>query len=223
MSQEEPKQEEPKQEVQEVMQITLADGTQLPRIIPQDLRVLIWPDACLRKPCEPTRLETIKQEDFRAIIAHMILTMYKLEGIGLAANQVGLKYSCFVWDTKWVQDKATEISPNVIFNPVLVDSYDEYMSGEGCLSCPGVSVPVKRGQFAEIKGLDIHGQEITLVGEGLEAACFQHECDHLNGIAIVNHMSSIKRDIYRRKSLKYRKQIQRMEKHDSRSNYLHQR
>ena len=197
--------QETEQTQPEVLQIKLADGYDLPVIIPRDLRVFIWPHSELTTPCKDIPIETIHQKDFQSIIAYMLLTMYKMQGIGLAANQVGLKYNCFVWDIKWhIEEK---ISPNVIFNPKIIESYDDYLSGEGCLSCPGVKVPVKRGHYAEIQGLDIHGKEVNLVAEGLEAACFQHECDHLNGKTIMNQLSQVKRDIYRRKSLKYRKQV----------------
>ena len=189
----------------EALQIQLDGGYNLPLIIPQDLKVFIWPNSCLTTPNKDIPIEVIHQKDFQVIVAYMLLTMYKLQGIGLAANQVGLKYNCFVWDTKWITDE--KISPNVIFNPKIIDKYDEYMSGEGCLSCPGVKVPVKRGNFAEIQGIDINGKEITLVTEGLEAACFQHECDHLKGKTIMSQLSTVKRDIYKRKSLKYRKQV----------------
>jgi len=95
-------------------------------------------------------------------------------------------------------------------------------NGEGCLSCPGLKVPIQRDYEVTITGLDIHGEEVTLVAEGLEAACFQHECDHLNGVTITKYLSNLKRDMYKRKSLKYRKQIRRVDEQSRRQDSIHQ-
>ncbi|HLQ79376.1 MAG TPA: peptide deformylase, partial [Terriglobia bacterium] len=93
-----------------------------------------------------------------------------------------------------------------IFNPEIVSSEGEQMEDEGCLSIPGFSAVVLRPQKVILKGLDIHGKEITIEGKDLLARAFCHEMDHLNGVFFLDHLSFLKRDLIKRKIRKLVKQ-----------------
>ncbi|MFR1638381.1 MAG: peptide deformylase, partial [Eggerthellaceae bacterium] len=76
-------------------------------------------------------------------------------------------------------------NPIVLVNPVLVDTQgDPVVAGEGCLSCPGISVPIARPPFARVRYFDLDGEEWEIEGDDLLGRCLQHELDHLDGITM---------------------------------------
>ena len=81
----------------------------------------------------------------------------------------------------------------------------EEIAEEGCLSMPGYFEKVSRAYRVQMKGFDREGNSLRIEGEGLAARLFQHEIDHLNGILMLNHLSSLKRDIFLRKFKKQHK------------------
>lgn len=132
------------------------------------------------------------RQDLKAIVKDMIDTMYEAGGIGIAAPQIGIGLRIFVMDTK--HHVTLERRPRVFFNP----TYEPLGSAkqkevEGCLSLPGASQKVERWDQVKITAFDIYGGEFSMEVSGLEAACVQHECDHLNGQLYISHLGQIKR------------------------------
>lgn len=139
------------------------------------MNVVLSPDPVLRQVCEPC---TPQEKGLKKIAKQMAKIMYKNNGCGLAAPQVGLTKRCIVIDCT----PGEEENPTFLINPEVVElSGDPEIEGEGCLSCPGVSVPVKRQPFARVRYTDLEGDECFIEGDGLLGRCLQHEIDHLDG------------------------------------------
>ena len=118
----------------------------------------------------------------RKFAKRMIRTMHDAPGVGLAAPQVGVLQRLLVYD---VDD-----DPRVLVNPVLGEFSDETEeSDEGCLSVPGVTMPVERPVSVRVQGLDEYGEPVDFRAEGFEARVIQHENDHLDGMLIVDRTS----------------------------------
>ena len=118
----------------------------------------------------------------RKFAKRMIRTMHDAPGVGLAAPQVGVLQRLLVYD---VDD-----DPQVLVNPVLDEYSDETEeSEEGCLSVPGVTMPVERSVSIRVRGFDASGEPVDFHAEGFEARVIQHENDHLDGILIVDRTS----------------------------------
>lgn len=115
-------------------------------------------------------------EDPFEIAANLAETMLENNGIGLAANQCGLPYRVFVM--------RAEPLPLVCFNPIIVDISSEtvYLE-EGCLSYPNLFVKVKRPKKIKVRFAEPNGNVVTQVFDGMSARVFQHEMDHLDGVA----------------------------------------
>jgi peptide deformylase len=118
----------------------------------------------------------------RKFAKRMIRTMHDAPGVGLAAPQVGVLQRLLVYD---VDD-----DPQVLVNPVLDEFSDESEeSDEGCLSVPGVTMPVERPVSVRVRGFDSSGEPVDFRAEGFEARVIQHENDHLDGVLIVDRTS----------------------------------
>jgi peptide deformylase len=98
-----------------------------------------------------------------------------------------------------------EKNPVVLINPKLVEASSEEAGEEGCLSLPGFYETVKRAQKAVIQAVDLEGQEIVIEASGLLARACQHEIDHLNGILFIDHLSLVKRGLFKKEYLKENK------------------
>ena len=150
-------------------------------------RIRIYGDPVLRKTAV-----TVEQFDDRLqiFIDEMIETMVVEDGVGLAANQVGEPLRVAVIDTT-----GGEEPPIVLINPEITERSDEIVeTDEGCLSLPGISLPVKRPAEVTVTALDRNGQPFTISNAGgLLARALQHETDHLNGILFIDHVSSLQR------------------------------
>jgi len=116
-----------------------------------------------------------------SILDDMAETMYKADGAGLAAVQVGILKRLVVID-------AGEGLIKVI-NPKIVSSYGEQQEFEGCLSIPDIFGTVKRPQQVEVSALNENGESVILKGTGLLARAFCHEIDHLDGILFIDNAS----------------------------------
>jgi len=118
----------------------------------------------------------------RKLAKRMIRIMKDAPGVGLAAPQVGVVQRLLVYD---VDD-----DPRVLVNPELGELSEETEeSDEGCLSVPGVTMPVERAVSVRVRGLDEYGEAVDFVAEGFEARVIQHENDHLDGVLIVDRTS----------------------------------
>lgn len=119
------------------------------------------------------------------LIADMKETMLVNQGLGLAANQIGVGLSVIVINPGGA---GIDQKPYAIINPELVESSGLVEREEGCLSIPGISEVVARPAKVVIKGLDETFQPVTIEAQGLLARAFLHEIDHLNGIFFINHL-----------------------------------
>ncbi|HEY2902540.1 MAG TPA: peptide deformylase [Polyangia bacterium] len=138
-------------------------------------------------------------EDLRQLVADMNETMVAANGAGLAAIQVGAPLRLFIVDGE-VAGGDEGSPPKVFVNPEIVALSDESQTGdEGCLSFPGIYVPVKRGLRARVRALDVDGQPFELEGAELLARALQHETDHLNGRLLIDQVGPVKREIIKRK------------------------
>lgn len=87
----------------------------------------------------------------------------------------------------------------MLINPEITDSEREILSEEGCLSLPGFTTRLKRKERVIVKGLDRNGKEIEIEATGLLARALQHEIDHLDGILLIDKISPLKRELFRKK------------------------
>jgi peptide deformylase len=112
----------------------------------------------------------------------LIETMIKNFGVGLSANQVGLPYRVFAMGAENVS--------YVLFNPQIVETYGEDNFEEGCLSFPGLFLPIKRPSSVKVKYQDPNGNFKEETFGGFTARIFLHEYDHMEGILFTNHVNS---------------------------------
>lgn len=150
------------------------------------LPILTWPDPRLSKICTD-----VGEEDLRQLIADMFDTLYASGGRGLAAPQVGVMRRLFVMDADWKQGKAT---PEVFADPkIVVRERQTEVAPEGCLSIPGLEVPVTRPVAVTLRWRDGSGDFHMRDFDGFEARCIQHEIDHLDGKVTLDYLSSADR------------------------------
>lgn len=159
-------------------------------------RILKFPDPVLR---QPTHEVGEIDASIRELVADMTDTMYAKNGAGLAAIQVGAPLRLFIVEPT-VGGRGENDPPVVFINPKIEWLSDETDNGdEGCLSFPGVYVPVKRALRARTRALDIDGKEFVAEGEGLYARAMQHEIDHLDNRLLIDFVGPVKRQMIKRK------------------------
>lgn len=143
------------------------------------MRIVLYPDPVLRQRCEP--LSPLDYPGDLGAFVNEMLSLMRPGGVGLAASQVGHAIRLFVCNhTGRPEDDRCYINPEL-------EPGKELESGiEGCLSMPGVHVPVVRATTCSISALDLQGNRIHEDGVGLLARAWQHEVDHLDGIVITD-------------------------------------
>ena len=145
-------------------------------------------DPVLRERAVP--VETF-DDALRRLADDMVETMHAAPGVGLAANQVGVRSACFVYDDR-------DGHAGFLANPELSDLEDEETIDEGCLSVPGPYHPTSRALRVRLRGLDLDGKPIDIRAEGLLARIFQHETDHLKGTLYLDRLDAEgRRDVMR--------------------------
>lgn len=163
------------------------------------LEIRKYPDEVLKEKSEKiTNIDATLQK----LIDDMIETMYKANGIGLAAPQVGISKRLIVVDTSPRDEKQSLI---VLINPEILEYEGEILSEEGCLSLPGFITRLNRNEKVFVKGMDRKGRELEIEAEGLLARALQHEIDHLEGKLLIDRISPLKRELFRKKYLKSKK------------------
>jgi len=146
------------------------------------MEVVHYGDPILRKKCSPvTDLEKIEE-----LISDMFDTMYEENGLGLAANQVGVDLNLFIIDISSVED---DEKTHAFINGEIIGSSGESWFEEGCLSIPDVRLNIKRPDTIQFKFQDVSRKEHLEEFDGLMARAIQHEVDHLNGVFIVDRVS----------------------------------
>ncbi|MFP4349290.1 MAG: peptide deformylase [Thermodesulfobacteriota bacterium] len=160
----------------------------------ETLKIVTYPDTFLSKPTLP--VENI-DGDIQKLIDHMAETMYQAPGVGLAAIQVGHGKSIIVFDDHPDDDNR---SLQVLINPTIVQAEGSVLSeNEGCLSVPEFRADVKRHAAVLVEGYDREGKPIRMERDDFLAIVLQHEIDHLNGTLFIDRISSLKRQLYKRK------------------------
>jgi peptide deformylase len=155
--------------------------------------ILIWPDPILKQKARPVaRVD----DSIRTLVQDMFETMYAADGVGLAAPQVGVLQRVIVLDTR---PRQPESQPIAMINPEIIALEGKTTYNEGCLSIPGESEDVERAAVVTVKFLDTEGREQTLQCDGLLSIAVQHETDHLNGTVFVDHVSTLKRELIRKR------------------------
>lgn len=145
------------------------------------------------------------------LVDDMFETMYASHGIGLAAPQIDLNMRITVVDISAASnDEADDEGEKaedriVLINPEIISKEGRQSGEEGCLSIPGFREPVSRAKKAVVRARDVQGDTFEIEAEELLARVFQHEIDHLNGVLFINHLSSLKRDLIKRKIRKLQK------------------
>lgn len=165
------------------------------------LDVLTFPDKFLKQTAKPVEnIDGALQE----IIDNMADTMYDAPGVGLAAVQVGIDQSMLIYD---ISQPDIHRALNVLINPRIVDSEGEVLSeNEGCLSVPDYRADVKRATSILVEAYDRNERPVRFEAHDFLAIVLQHEIDHLNGTLFIDRISSLKRQLYKRRRIKQLKQ-----------------
>jgi peptide deformylase len=162
---------------------------------PRELRIVIYPEPVLRRKA----LALPKVTDHVRAVAHrMIELMREVDGIGLAAPQVGLSWRMFVAEvppndqgrSASANPPSATLGPVVYINPTIsnphgpVEAYEE-----GCLSLPEIRGEVLRPPTVSLRFMSVEGEWLEQTATGLLARCWQHELDHLDGVLILDRMT----------------------------------
>ena len=152
--------------------------------------IITEPNKLLRQISKPVQLVGEQEQQ---LMDDMLETMYKANGIGLAAIQIGIPKRIIVMDISKNENKK---EPMYFVNPVikrkdtLKSTYEE-----GCLSVPNQFAEIDRPKKCEVEYLDYNGEKKILKAEGLLATCIQHEMDHLEGILFIDYLSKLKKSM----------------------------
>lgn len=159
------------------------------------MKLVLDPNPILKQCAEQWNFDLDKNAE--EVESEMIQLMESFNGIGLAGNQVGLLKRVFVIKLK------DSSEPFAVFNPTVISASDELQdSEEGCLSFPDLWLGVKRPKKIEAAYLDKYGNECKITLSGIDARCFLHELDHLNGIVFTEKVSQMKLILARKKQRK---------------------
>jgi peptide deformylase len=165
------------------------------------LDILTYPDKILKTQTTP--IENIDGA-LQDVIDKMAATMYQAPGVGLAAPQVGIGRSFFIYD---VTSKEDGRDLRILINPRIIASEGEIISeNEGCLSVPDYRADVKRSKLVLVEGVDRDGNPVRFEADGLLSIVVQHELDHLNGTLFIDRISTLKRQLFKRRIQKEMKQ-----------------
>ncbi|MBP8538859.1 peptide deformylase [Streptomyces sp. MK37H] len=152
--------------------------------------ITVYGNPVLHKECRDV---TVFDEELARLVDDMFASQRAAEGVGLAANQIGVDLKVFVYDC--MDDEGVR-HVGVVCNPVLEELPAERRvlddSNEGCLSVPTAYAELARPDYAVVRGQDLDGEPIAVRGTGYFARCLQHETDHLYGYLYIDRLS--KRD-----------------------------
>lgn len=169
-----------------------------------EYRIRTWPDKILK---EPTKEVDFFDSRLKEYIDKMWEFMYKEEGVGLAANQIGIPYQILVLDTTIREERRKEDEKEpavkmVLINPKIVEKEGQVESTEGCLSFPGVQITIPRAKRVKVVAKNEKGEEVVVESSEFLSIVLQHEIDHLNGIPFINYLSPLKRKLVLDKYMK---------------------
>lgn len=185
------------------------------------LDVRVWPDKVLETKSTPVE---VFDDELKQFVADMHETMKESNGIGLAANQVGVAKRVLViniphMDNRYEEgEEGEDAEPKehwhdkawTFINPEIVKKQGKISYQEGCLSFPEIFDFVDRASEVWVKAKDENGEEFEVHATGLFSICLQHEIDHIDGIVFINRMSLLKNKMIRRKMMR-RGQLEEVE------------
>jgi peptide deformylase len=155
--------------------------------------IVLYPDPVLLRP---TREVEAVDDDVRTLVDDMRETMYAAPGIGLAANQVGVDLRVFVADAREGEESGEFLA---FINPRIVEESGREVGEEGCLSFPDVLLDVPRAERVKVEAIGLDGKPFVIEADGLLARVMQHEIEHLDGQTFLRNVSSLKREVVKRK------------------------
>jgi peptide deformylase len=155
--------------------------------------IVKYPDPILQRPTEKV---AEFDDELRALAADMFESMYKAQGVGLAANQIGVGKRVTVID---ISNQKNPEDKLVLVNPEIVHKEGKQVADEGCLSLPDIREKVSRAARVKVRAQDLDGNWRELEGSELLARAFQHEIDHLDGVLFLWRLSGLKRDLILRR------------------------
>jgi len=160
-------------------------------------------------------------DNVRELAANMLETMRSVNGIGLAAQQVGEALRLTIVDISPVEDRpitmalnGTEVDPKqnmplVLVNPEIELGPEKEVGSEGCLSFPEITGDIERAQWAKVRAQNLAGEPLEIEATGLLSRALQHEIDHLNGVLFIDRMSSVAKAALASRLKKLQKETQR--------------
>jgi len=162
---------------------------------PELLPVRVVGDKVLRKKAAEVEKNSEELQDF---IKDLIFTMYKDDGVGLAAPQVGRSERIFVVDPYWYREGHSK-NPLVFINPEFKEFSGEDIDDEGCLSVPEIYAKVPRAESVIIEALNEKFEKVRYEADGFFARSLQHEYDHLDGILFIDKVAPLQKIMFAKK------------------------
>lgn len=156
------------------------------------MKILIYGHPILREKAQP--VEEING-NLKKVIEEMTQLMYKVKGLGLAANQVGIPKRFFIMDIGQKEGKPELL---VFINPEILSAEGKVSYEEGCLSIPGYYAKINRYSHLWVRAYDLNGKCFEKELSGLSAIAFQHEYDHIEGILFIDRLSLLKQNLFKR-------------------------
>jgi peptide deformylase len=152
--------------------------------------VVLYPHNSLKRKAKPVTLDYIQSDEFRFRISDMFRVMYYGGGVGLAAPQVDWDARLFILNPTGRDEHSSKSM--VVINPEIIPIEGEETKEEGCLSLPGLWLPVKRYNKIKVRALNENGHSYEVCVDGFLSRIIQHEYDHLNGIMMMDRAETTK-------------------------------
>jgi peptide deformylase len=156
-------------------------------------KILTYPDPVLRQKVEPV---TSFDDNLKQLASDLAETMYDAPGAGLAANQIGVRLRVVVVDVSASKEEKKHL---VLVNPEIIEKEGCQVDEEGCLSVIDLTANVERYRKVLVRAQDLEGKTWEFQAEDFFARVIQHELDHLNGVLFIDHLSSLKRALYKKR------------------------
>lgn len=151
--------------------------------------IVLYGDPVLRKKAQP--IVSVDQ-GVKDLVADLIATLTDAQGLGLAANQIGVARRVFLVDLSPLEP---DEKMRVFINPEILETSGEFDYEEGCLSFPGIYERIVRPQYVRVRAIDETGNEFEMEADGVLARVILHENDHLDGKLFVDYLSPMVRSL----------------------------
>ena len=164
------------------------------------IEIYTYPYKTLLDVCTPFNFANDKipyYDDLEKFETEMVSAMVEAKGMGLAANQIGITKRFFAIGQETFD---TFKKHAIIWNPLIkTQSEEKVFDVEGCLSFPGIFIKIERPRIIEVEYETTQGETKTARLNGMESKCFQHECDHLEGITFNKRISKLRWEMANKK------------------------